>query len=115
MQDQYQHQGCYSIPVLEECDLPEVSEATRETMSWTYPRDIELEAVIWRDILKGNLIVHDDQIKRVDAIVGTVKLFKLTFHDGSVLERKWQEDNLDMHFAIFMRVKNKWDIEQWSR
>jgi hypothetical protein len=84
-------------------------------VSWTYPRGIELEAVIWRDILKGDLVVHDDQIKRVDDITATVEVFKLTFCDGSVLERKWQEDNLDMRVAIFMRVKNKWDIEKWSK
>ena len=82
-------------------------------MGWTYPRKIELEAIIWRDILIGNLLFHNDQVKRVDSIDEvTTKSFKLTFHDGSELIRKW--DACDIHTTIFLRVKNRWNIINWS-
>ena len=90
---------------------------------WTYPRKVKLVAIIWRDIIKGDLVLHDNQLKRVDDIVSRIvpeeedkerpHIFELTFHDGTTLKRRWAGG--EHAYAIFIRVerKSKWNIMEW--
>jgi len=87
--------------------------------NWTYPRKIKLEAIIWRDILKGTLLFHDNQIKKVTKVECVIEpngprdtVMNLTFHDGTTLHRRWKGDNV--RYAIFIKVSTTWNIFNWS-